>query len=66
VADVSVVLMVDGAPVAKLHLSYTATKTLAENIRQTVDVLEEATSHKIMVSSEVEAGLRKHFGEGEK
>ncbi|ULO24674.1 hypothetical protein [Methylocystis sp. SB2] len=58
-ADVSIVLLLDGTPSLKLHMSYTSAKTLREMLVNAVEALEKATDHKIMVSSEVEAGLKK-------
>jgi hypothetical protein len=62
-ADVSVIMLVDGTPAIKLHMSYTAAKTLNDILNNAVSVLEKATDHLIMKSDEVEAGLRK-LGEG--
>lgn len=58
-ADVSILMLLDGSPAIKLHLSYTSAKTLMEMLNKAVSALEKATSHKIMISSEVENGLRK-------
>jgi hypothetical protein len=63
-ADVSVVMLLDGSPAIKLHMSYTSTKTLVEMLNNAVYALEKATNHTIMVSSEVENGLRKMAEEG--
>lgn len=61
-ADISIVLLLDGVPSIKLHMSFTATKTLAKTLGEVVDVLEKATSHPIMISSEVETGIKKMAG----
>ena len=59
ISDMSVIMLLDAVPIMKLHLSYTTAKTLSIFLTQAVETLEKATSHNIMPSSEVEAGLRK-------
>jgi hypothetical protein len=56
-------MLLDGSPAIKLHMSYTAAKTLFEMLGNAVSALEKATKHEIMVSSEVESGLRKMSGD---
>jgi hypothetical protein len=58
-SDISIIFLLDGIPAIKLHMSFTATKTIAKSMTDIVDVLEKATSHPIMLSSEVEAGLKR-------
>jgi hypothetical protein len=58
-SDVSVIMLLDGLPSIKLHMSYTSAKTLKDMLNKAVETLETATKHTIMVSNEVELGLRK-------
>lgn len=58
-SDISIIFLLDGVPAIKLHMSFTATKTIANNLKDIVEILEKATSHPIMMSPEVEAGLKK-------
>jgi hypothetical protein len=64
-SDVSIILLLDTVPTAKLHMSYTAAKSLANLLTNAVSTLEGATSHAIMTSADVESGLRA-FSEGKK
>jgi hypothetical protein len=63
-SDISIIFLLDGNPAIKLHMSFTATKTIANSLRDIVEVLEKATSHPIMMSQEVEAGLKKMSDRG--
>lgn len=63
-ADVNAMLVLDGHPVLRLNMSYTTAKTLHLRLKQVVDQLEQATSHAIMPTNEVEAGIRKLVGDG--
>lgn len=57
-SDISVILLLDTVPTAKLHMSYTTAKSLANLLTEAVGTLEKATSHSIMASADVESGLR--------
>ena len=63
VSDMSIILLLDATPIMKLHLSYTAAKSLSKLLTNAVGMLEKATSHDIMVSEEVEKNLRQFSGE---
>src|SRR5580692_3758264 len=58
-SDVSALLLVDGRPVARLNMSFTTTKTLNKQLTELIGNLEKVTGHVIMVTEDVEAGLKK-------
>jgi hypothetical protein len=62
-SDISVILLVDAAPVLKMHMSYTTAKSLAVMLTEVVGTLEKSTSHNIMISADVEKGLRAYMSE---
>jgi hypothetical protein len=64
-SDVSIILLLDTVPTAKLHMSYTTAKSLANILTEAVSTLEKSTSHIIMTSADVESGLRA-YSEGKK
>ena len=52
-SDMSLLLMLDGQPMARLGLSFTMAKTLAENLTKGIASFEEMTSHNIMTMDQV-------------
>ncbi len=63
VSDMSALLMLDTSPIMKIHLSYTSAKNLVNALEKGIKLLETATGNEIMLSEEVEKGLRKAAGE---
>ncbi|MBC6441367.1 MAG: hypothetical protein GDA49_13385 [Rhodospirillales bacterium] len=57
-SDISVLLMTDGQPLAKLHMSFTTAKTMAENLGAGMAEFEKVTGHSIMTMGEVETRLK--------
>jgi hypothetical protein len=58
-SDMNALLILDGQPQARLSMSYTMAKTVAEALNLAVDEFEKATDHQIMTMSEVKAGMDK-------
>ena len=56
-SDMSVLVLLDGYPQAKLMMSFTTAKTLAENLTAAVRNFEEATGHTLMNMDDVRQGL---------
>jgi hypothetical protein len=47
-SDMGILLLLDGQPQARLSLSFTTAKTLAETLSAAIKGFERATSHNIM------------------
>jgi len=58
-SDVSLMIALDGQPLAKLSMSFTTAKTLSAYLTSVIERLERVTKHTIMKTDEVEAGLKK-------
>ncbi len=55
--DVSLILHNNGKPLFLMNLSYTAAKTLAQELAKTIEHLEKASGRPIMTAMETEAFL---------
>lgn len=58
-SDMNALLLLDGQPEARLSMSYTMAKTVAEALSLAVSEFEKATGHNIMTMSEVKDGMDK-------
>lgn len=58
-SDMSALLILDGQPQARLSMSYTMAKTIAEGLNLAINEFEKATNHQIMTMSEVKKGMEK-------
>jgi len=56
-SDMSAILFLEGVPQARLAMSFTTAKTLAENLSAAVRSFEETTKHNIMTMDDVRRGL---------
>lgn len=52
-SDVSIVLMVDGQPLQKVHMSFTSAKSLANDLQNSIRALEELLRYEIKTMDEV-------------
>lgn len=63
-ADISTLLMLDSVPVGRIHMSFTTAKTFASLLNELVLTLESVTQHNIMLTTEVDKGLKEHGSKG--
>ena len=56
-SDIHLTLMTNSERRYKLLLSFTATKTLLEQLTQTIDMIEQHTKQKLLTMKEIKAGL---------
>jgi hypothetical protein len=57
-SDMSALILLDGQPQARLSMSFTTAKTLAENLSQVVKTFEQTTHHDIMTMDDVQASMK--------
>ena len=58
-ADISMLMMLDGQPIAKMNMSFTTAKTVVKLLTGLIENLEKVTERKIMTTDEVGQGLEK-------
>ena len=58
-ADISMLMMLDGQPIAKANMSFTTAKTFVKLLKDLLDNLEKVTGHDIMTTDQVGQGLEK-------
>src|SRR4051794_4445150 len=63
-SDMNALLLLDGQPFLKINMSYTTAKTLLDRLSDLVQKLERVTTHNIMLTNEVDDGLRRLAQEG--
>jgi len=52
-SDIGCLLVLDGAPQARLSMSFTTAKTLAYNLGKVIAQFEKTTNHQIMTTEDV-------------
>ena len=57
-SDVSGIMLLNGQPQLVMNLSYTTAKTLQQALSSIISDLEDVTGHEIMMTKEIDAGLR--------
>ncbi len=58
-SDVGLLVMTDGQPRCKLHMSFTTAKTLAKELGDAVAEFERLTEHSIVTMDEVRKGVKR-------